>query len=132
MTEYKWSKVMSLGHQNYNEPQVFTAKIAEDTFSLDQESVVDPETQKWNFIFSPEQEDKEIAEDKFQKEHLSAEEMKEYGIKVSLIRQGLLERALAWEKKMQENEAQPSSYSDYIAKRLYRNLEGQSAKAKEE
>ena len=38
MTEYKWSKVMSLSHQDYTEPQVFTAKIAEDTFSLDQGS----------------------------------------------------------------------------------------------
>ena len=96
---------MSLSHQDYTEPQVFTAKIAEDTFSLDQESVAASDTKEWDFLFSPDQEDKRIGEDQFQKEYLTKEEMQEYGIKVSLIRQGLLERALAWEKKMQENAA---------------------------
>ena len=54
---------MSLCHREYKEPQVFTAKIAIDTFSFESDDGNELDKEEWKFYFSPEQEDENIGQE---------------------------------------------------------------------
>ena len=93
--------MLSLSYRLYQAEPVFSAKITNDTFAIALEVLDLSLPPALPFLFSPEQEDDNIGTDQFKKEYPTVEEMQDYGIKISLIRQEQLEKGLAEEKKLE-------------------------------
>ena len=90
---YEWSKVITIYNPKEQEFAVFKAEIDTDHMKTETKGPVGRPLQNWDFIFSPDKFDREIGLEQFNGECLPLEEMQHQGIKASLVRQDLIERA---------------------------------------
>ena len=78
----------------------------------------------WDFIFSPEKFDKEIGLEQFSGECPALEQMQDLGIKASLVRQDLIERAQKVGELFQFDEDANEIYKKQLQKKLDKNVHG--------
>lgn len=100
--EYKWSQVLSLHYREYLEPPSFMNTINYNHYMSDIKSAVGRPIQSWDYLFTPGHFDKSVDISQFQAQPLPVDDMEDYGIKVSLIRQELIERAMKAEQNTQD------------------------------
>ena len=80
--------------------------------------------QQWEFIFSPDKFDSEIGIAQFNGESLPIDQMQHLGIKASLIRQDLIERAQKVNEVHWFSEESNESYKSQLEKKLNQNIHG--------
>ena len=88
--------------------------------------------QNWSYIFAPDLFDKSVDISQFQAQPLTAEDMGQKGINVSIIRQDLIERAMKVEQAVEDPSQKSDDYVNHLAKKLYRNVGGVEIKQKVE
>ena len=100
--EYQWSQVLSLSYEIPQHPIKHSVQIDVDSYIDDVKGAVGRPNDKWSYIFTPEQFDKNIDISQFQAQPLGVEDLQHYGAKASVIRKQLLERAFELFSENQE------------------------------
>ena len=97
--EFKSSRIISFQSGSLPPVAVQNAKVNKEDFPSTSDTAGQENEKEWDFLFSPQQYDDEISLEQFECRALTTEKMQEYGIKASIIRQDIIERALQWEKE---------------------------------
>ena len=97
LISYLWSGVMSLSYRDDDEFETECAEIDPEHSNSNIKVPRGRPNTNWDFIFSPAQFDESIDLTQFQANSLSVEEMKNYAIRASLVRQDILDLSLKLE-----------------------------------